>query len=112
MPLPEHDVAAVRAFCARFVGPELGDEMRLEIEEDRGTVTIIERRAPWDPSAGPEWSRSPIARLRRNASRGDWALYRPDRSDGWRRYEGLEPVRDVTTALAEIERDPMGHFWG
>lgn len=88
------------------------DEVRVEVEEDDGALTIVERRAPWSEDLGPEWSRRPVARLRYAQSRAQWTLYWSDRNQQFREYDRVGPTAHVDDLLAEIEQDPTGIFWG
>lgn len=75
-------------------------------------MTLIERRAPWRPEFGPEWTRSPVARLRWSVRSRDWTLFWRDRNLRWHRYDYAAPTSDIATLLDEIDRDPTGIFWG
>jgi hypothetical protein len=110
--LPDVDVAAIRHFCEQRVPPHAIDEVRLELEVDARSATIVERRAPWRPDIGPEWSTQGIARLRYTATTGLWTLYWPDRNGRWHKYDGVAPTGHVLELLDEIDRDPTGIFWG
>ena len=76
------------------------------------TVTIVERRAPWRPDFGPEWTTGPVARLRYVHKYRHWTLLWRDRNERWHRYDRVEPTADVTVLLGEIEQDPTCIFWG
>jgi hypothetical protein len=110
--LPGLDVAAVRAYCEQAVPPHALHQVRMETVLTRGAVTIVERRAPWREDFGPEWSTAGIARLRYTAARDQWTLYWRDRNARWHRYHRIEPSRDITTLLQEIDSDPTCIFWG
>jgi hypothetical protein len=112
MPVPEIAVARVKRFCARRVPPEALHQVRLEVEVSAGAVTIVERRAPWHPSAGPEWTHFPIARFRYSASARLWTLYWRDRNLRFHLYDLAEPNESIDALLAEVERDPTCIFWG
>lgn len=109
----ESAVAAVEAFCKSRIPEGLGDEIRLEVSRRGRSITIHERRPPWDPERiGPEWTSSPVAQLRSEASSGSWSLYCPDRNGRWWLYDGIGPAATVEPLLGEIDRDPSGIFWG
>jgi hypothetical protein len=84
----------------------------VEAVVSRGAVTIVERRPPWRPDDGPEWTSFGIARLRYNGQRGEWTLYWRDSNACWHRYDRIDPSSDLTMLLAEIESDPTAIFWG
>ena len=112
MPVPEVAVARVRRFCAGRVPPEALHQVRLEVEVDPSAITIVERRAPWRPEYGPEWSRFPIARLRWSASTKRWTLSWRDRNLRFHRYDGVDPSPWVEPLLEEVDLDPTYIFWG
>lgn len=110
--VPELDLARIRRYCAGRLPARVAHVVRLEIEVDGRSVTILECRPPWTPDIGPAWTRFPIARLRFTASRSEWTLYWRDRNLGFHRYLRIDPSRDVAVLLAEIEADPTAIFWG
>ena len=87
-------------------------QMRLECEVRGSTITIVERRAPWNAELASDWSRQAIAQLRYDAATGTWALYWPRHTGRWHRYEDLAAAADVGPLLAEVDADPDGVFWG
>jgi len=109
---PPVDIAAIRSYCEQRVPPHALDQVRVEANVDGNTVTIIERRAPWRPDFGPEWTAGPVARLRYVHKYRHWTLFWRDRNQRWHHYDLIEPAVDVTLLLDEIERDPTGIFWG
>lgn len=108
---PDLDLARIRRFAARRFPASLANELRLEVEIDGANVTIVERRPPWRPEFGPEWSRQPIAQLRFHAVHFVWALFWPRANGRWQRYE-LAPSPAIDGLLAELGDDPHGVFWG
>lgn len=111
-PLPELDLARIREFCHARVPARLNDRIRVEAEIAGRAVTIVERRAPWSPTIGPEWTRSPIARLRHSATSGLWTLFWSDRNGRFHRYDLIKPSHQVGRLLAEITADTTSIFWG
>jgi hypothetical protein len=103
---------AVEAFCDSRVPEDLRDEIRIECTRRGKAITIVERRPPWNPDFGSEWSTSKVAQLRYDDSAGTWSLYCPDSNGRWHHYAGLLPSRTVQPLLAVIEGDPTGIFWG
>jgi len=75
-------------------------------------IIIVERRPPWSPDPGPEWTTDPVARLRYLTSRGVWRLYWPGSDERWHEYPELPWARTVDELLREIDRDPTALFWG
>ena len=74
------------------------------------TVTIVERRPPWD-RGDDEWTSQEIARLKYDAERTDWTLYWSDRNGRFHLYDLIEPGT-VASLLDEVEQDPTCIFWG
>jgi hypothetical protein len=112
VPLPELDVAKVRRYCRQRVPADALDQVRLEVEVTATAVTIVERRAPWRPEAGPEWTTFPIARIRYSPPTRRWTLYWRDRNLRFHRYESLGPSPSIDRVLDEITADPTAIFWG
>ncbi len=104
------EVAAERiaAYCER----RSTDDYRIEHEVRGSSITIVERRPPWNPNFGTEWSSMKIAQLRYDERTRRWALYAAGSDDRWHAYEFAAPAADVAPLLSEIERDRTGIFWG
>ena len=110
--LPGLDVAAVRHYCEQRVPPHVLGEIRVELVESRGAITIYERRPPWREGYGDEWSSLGVARFRYTTKTGTWELFWRDRNEKWHRYDLLSPTADIRVLLDEVDRDPTGIFWG
>ena len=110
--LPEADVARIRELCEARVPPEAREHVRVELEQERQAVNIVERRPPWREDYGPEWSRLPIARMRYVASKRLWTLYYHRHTGRWERYPLLGPSRRLADLLSEIADDPICVFRG
>lgn len=110
-PIPELLLRQIDRWCERRVPEHARSQVRVENKRRGRSVTVVERRAPWDPDSDAAWSEQRVAQLRYGTD-GKWLLFRPDRSGRWR------PVRDAPEAsspvplLEEIDRDPGGVFWG
>lgn len=106
-------LAAVEIFCEARVPEEHLDEVRLESSRRGNTITITERRAPWNPERiGTEWTSSKIAQLRFDPSSQRWSLFCRDRHERWWPYDEITSSASVDPLLAEIDADPTGIFWG
>ena len=57
-------VAQVAAFCEQRSPAEMRDDYRIEHGMRGASITIVERRPPWNPGSGSEWSSVRIAQLR------------------------------------------------
>jgi len=114
--IPESVKAAaleqVEAFCQSGVPAAARDEVRLEYRVRGNAITIVERRPPWHPGLGPEWTSMKIAQLRYDPDPDAWLLYCCDRNERWFPYFDTDPSSDVAPLLAEIDADPTGIFWG
>lgn len=110
--IPETEIIKVERFCAFHVPEDALHQVRLEHEVRGRSITIIERRAPWSPDHGPEWSSNPRAQIRWDADRKRFTLYCQASNDRWHVYEPLEPQRHIDPILAEIDEDPTCIFWG
>ena len=108
----EAAAAHVEIFCANQIPQHAKDEVRLEHSVRGGSITIVERRAPWKPEYGPEWSSLKVAQLRYDEGCRTWSLYSRDRNERWHPYPFAPPAPDVGPLLAEIAEDPSGIFWG
>jgi hypothetical protein len=106
------DLVRIRELCDARVPPEASDQVRVEIEQERQAVNIIECRPPWREDYGPEWSRLPIARLRYVATKSLWTLYYHRHTGRWERYPLLGPSRRLADLLNEGAEDPICLFWG
>jgi Protein of unknown function (DUF3024) len=89
--LPETDVASIRELCEARVPSEAREHVRVELEQERQAVNIVECRPAWREDYGPEWSRLPVARLRDVGSERLWTLYYHRHSGRWERYPLLVP---------------------
>ncbi len=88
------------------------DDYRIEHSIRGASITIVERRPPWNPAFGSAWSSTKVAQLRYDESSRRWTLYSAGSDDRWHRYDLAEPAGDVAPLLAAIDADPTGIFWG
>ena len=112
MALPDLDVVRVQRWCAARVPEHARHQVRLECQVAPRHITIVERRAPWREDLGPEWTSTPIARLRYTTADMSWTLYWRDRNLRLHFYDRLPHHQESKTSLAEISLDPTGIFWG
>src|SRR5438477_2799092 len=106
-------VAAVEVFCESRVPEEHRGEIRLECSRRGNAITILERRAPWNPELiGTEWTSLKVAQLRFDPSSRRWSLYSCDSNERWWPYDDIGPGASVDPLLAEIDADLTGIFWG
>jgi hypothetical protein len=109
----EHEATKeVEAFCDGRVPAELRDQVRLEFSVRGNAITIFERRPPWRPDFGPNWSSVKVGQLRYEPAARAWILYCSNANGRWLRYSDAEPSNDIRSLLNEIDADPTGIFWG
>ena len=112
MPAPpeiiEAAVAHVRAYCEL----RSTDDYRIEHELRGSSITILERRPPWNPAYGSEWSSLNVAQLRYDDTAQRWRLFSFGSDDRWHPYEPAPSVPEVAPLLVAIEEDRTGIFWG
>ena len=112
---PETDLARVRRWVAARNDEmpfDARDQVRIELDEEPRSVTIMECRPPFSEEYGPEWTRFPIARLRYTNARRVWELFWRDRNLKFHLYEDAKPTGNVETLLEEIKQDRICIFWG
>ena len=105
-------MSEVERFCEQRTPPDLRDQMRLECSARGNAITIVERRSPWDPQFGSEWTSSQIAQLRLDSTKGTWSIHWRGSDERWHPYDRVRPSSDARHMLAEIDADPTGIFWG
>ena len=107
---PHLDVARVQRWCVARVPEHARHEVRVECDVAPRHLTIVERRAPWQEDfgrIGPA-SRSHACATQPLPGSGRWR----DRNHRFHAYDALPPSPRVEDLLAEIDRDPIGIFWG
>ena len=110
--VPEKDLEQLRRWAATRVPFRVHDKLRIEIEVSDRALTVVQRRPPWSPDIGPEWTSVPVARLRYTKKRNEWSLYWVDRNSKFHLYDLVEPSADIQDLIVEIDRDPTCIFWG
>jgi hypothetical protein len=109
--VPEFALRQVERWCAQQVPARLRDEIRVECKRRGRSVTIVERRAPWSPELGPEWTEQKVAQLRLGED-DVWSVYWADRNGRWRTYPEAPRAAHPVALLEEVDRDPHGVFRG
>jgi Protein of unknown function (DUF3024) len=104
----EDAVELVTVYCER----RSTDDYRIEHSVRGSSITIAERRPPWNPAFGPEWSSMRIAQLRYDDGARRWRLLAAGSDDRWHLFEPAAPAAGVATLLEAIEQDRTGIFWG
>ncbi len=112
MPVPPDVIEAAAEQVAAYCDQRSTDDYRIEHAVRGGSITILERRPPWSPDFGPEWSSMKIAQLRYDEPTRRWKLYAAGSDDRWHAYEFAAPAAELARLLDAIEQDPTGIFWG
>ena len=110
MPVPRELMEAAAEMVAAYCDQRSTDDYRIEHATRGAGITIVERRPPWNPDFGSEWSSMKIAQLRYDERARRWNLYAAGSDDRWHAYEFAAP--DVARLLGAIEQDRTGIFWG
>ena len=108
----EEAMRTVEAYCESRVPEDLRQEIRIKCTRRGKSITIVERRPPWNPDLSSEWSEVKVAQLRHDDSAGTWSLHCSDSNARWHVFDQARPSRTVEPLLAMIEADPTGIFWG
>ena len=109
--IPERDLEHLRRWAATRVPFKVHEELRIEVEVSDRALTVVERRPPWKPDFGPDWTSNPVARLRYTKKRNEWSLYWVDRNGAFHEYD-FPPSPNIQDLIEEIDRDPTFIFWG
>ena len=105
-------MARVQRWCAARVPEHARHQVRVACEVAPRHLTIVERRPPWRPDLGPDWTSLAIGWLRYTAATRTWTLYWRDRHLPFHLYDRLTPSPSVDDLLGEIDRDPTLHLLG
>jgi hypothetical protein len=112
MPVPREVIEAAAEHVAAYCEQRSTDGYRIEHAVRGASITILERRPPWNPDFGSEWSSTKVAQLRYDERSRRWRLYSAGSDDRWHPYEFAALAPDVAPLLHAIEEDRTGHFWG
>lgn len=105
--LPEKDVDTVRLWAEERTPPELRDRMRVEVDVEHRSLTIVECSL-----MGGEWLRVPAAKFLWTGRTQLWTLYEFHSDGKAHRYAFLEPSPSAKDLLGEVDADPTCIFWG
>ena len=112
MPVAREFIETAAEKVAAYCDQRSTDDYRIEHTIRGATITILERRPPWNPAYGSEWSSMKIAQLRYDEPTRHWELYASGSDDRWHAYEFAAPAADIARLLDAIEQDRTGIFWG
>jgi Protein of unknown function (DUF3024) len=102
----------VRRWCQQRVAEHARSQAKVECDVTSRHLTIMECRPPSRLDVGAEWTRFPIARLRYTKATREWSLYWRDRHLRSHLYDWITSSPRIDDLLREIDRDPIGIFWG
>ena len=103
---------AVETYCESRVPEDLREEIRIECARQGKSITIVERRPPWNLNLSSEWTKTKVAKLRYEDAAGTWSLHWSDSRGRWHAFDAVRPCRTVEPLLAVLQADPTGIFWG
>jgi hypothetical protein len=102
---------AVGTFLEKRRPPEeFRSKLDYQVRIDGSTVQLIEVRPHWKGQL--DFSKAPFAQARWIASRQVWRLYWMRSDLRWHSYPELPETKTLEEALAEVDRDPCGCFFG
>ncbi|HOO99917.1 MAG TPA: DUF3024 domain-containing protein [Bacteroidales bacterium] len=73
-------------------------------------VVIYSRRPRWDNPK--EWIETPEAKMKYVRTSNIWQLFWPRANGRWVSYEPLSFSRDLRSLVEEVDKDPLGCFFG
>ena len=112
MPAPSEIIEAAASQVAIYCADRSTDDDRFVHEVRGSSITIVERRPPWNPDFSSEWPSLKVAQLRYDDAARRWRLYSSSSDNRWHPYELASPAPDVAPLLVAIEEDRTGTFWG
>lgn len=98
-------------WCLTRVPPKLKSKIDHDYEVDGQAVTLFEVRPVWRGPPG-ESTRNPFVRLRQAKSTGIWKIYWRRQTGKWELYAPAPTAKNLTVALAIVEADQHGCFFG
>ena len=98
-------------WCLDRVPAPIKNQLDNDYEVQGPSVVILEVRPVWQGPPG-EKTRRPYVKFRFYKSRNLWQIYWMRASGKWELYEPQPFARDLKKALAIIEADPYGCFFG
>ncbi len=90
-------------FCARHSGRLACPQVDLHYVWEGAVATLLFR----DGCNAPQ----PVARFRYSTDLGQWALFSPELSGGWRLCLEVPPTLNFERLLFYLNEDPLNLFW-
>ena len=103
--------SVIGQWCIAKVPPNLKRQIDHDYEVDGQAVTLLEVRPAWRGPAG-EFTRRPFAKFRYVKSSSIWKIYWHRQTGKWDLYEPSSSAKNLAVALAIIEADRYGCFFG
>ena len=97
-------------YCEKKVPPQYRNELRVEFQIRGNEVSLLECRAPWRGEG--DWTRTKVARFKKDPKTETWLLFWADRNNKWREYSPLSFHARIEKLLDEVEKNENGAFWG
>ena len=114
MALPEHTREVVTKVLDRYCDERIPEHVRNKVRlvyRFRGhSVTLCEERPAFQQP--DQWVEIVVAQFRMDKTTFEWSLYWANRNSKWLPHEEFAPTRDFEAALAEVDANPYGMFWG
>ena len=102
---------ATGAFIAkRRPSPKIREKLDYRADISGSTITIVSVRPRFDDASSK--MDHPIARVRWIQTKKKWQMYWMRADLKWRAYESASAISSIADALAEVDRDPHGCFFG
>lgn len=100
----------VEDFCENSIPPHARDQIKLLYKIRGNDVNIIESRPYWQDNT--IWTEMPIAKIRYLPEEMSWQLLWVRANGKWQKYPNLQPCKDLSRIIQEIDEDPLHVFWG
>jgi len=110
--LPNVDLVRIARWCDEKVPGIAWNQVRMEYQVRAATVTLVERRAPWNAMNTPygdAWTARPVAQLR--FAQREWRLWWPDRNARWHLVDDVSASASVVPLLEALD-DPQRALLG
>jgi len=97
-------------YCDEKIAPDLKAQLQIEYAIWGNEVKLFECRPYFLDKS--EWTRTKIARFKKDLETNFWELYYADRNGKWHLCEPDAYNKDIEKLLNEVDQDTTGIFWG
>ncbi len=101
----------LKKFCDTRVPIGYQNQIRYTYRIRGNDITLFEERPPWD-GIGTEWTKRAIARFRYEHSCNGWSVSWQRANGRWQHCDWIGETARFGEALAEVDRDARGAFFG